>query len=134
MPPINGSLFVLRVNTGTVAAPVWTVVGSQRDTSNAGTLALIDASSKDSRNEVVLAGRWTGEITLSHLYVPGAAEQQLLRNANRTGAVIQVQTYEDGVPKEKADGVVTNYNEAHPDMNVSTAEVTVHISNGWTPA
>ena len=134
MPPVNGSLIVLQVNTGTVAVPVWTTVGSQRDTTNSGSLALIDASSKDSRNEVVQAGRWTGELTLTHLYVPGAAEQQLLRNANRNGTVIQVRTFEDGVAKERADGVVTEYSENHPDMDVSSAEVTVHISNGWVAA
>ena len=134
MPPINGSLVVVQVNTGTPAVPVWTVVGSQRDTTISGSLALIDASSKDSRSEVVKAGRWTGELTLAHLYVPGAAEQRLLRNANRNGDVIRLRTFEDGVATEVADGVVNEYSENHPDMDVSTVEVTVHISNGWVPA
>lgn len=131
---VNGSLMVVQVNTGTEAVPVWATVGSQRDTSISGSLGLIDASSKDSRNEVVLAGRWTGEVTLSHLYTPGAEEQQLLRDANRAGDVIMVRTFEDGTATEEAEGVVTEYNENHPDMDVSTADVTIHISNGWVVA
>ena len=134
MPPVNGSLIVLQVNTGTVAVPVWTTVGGQRDQSKSGTLALIDGSSKDQREEVVLAGRWTGEVSLSHLYTIGAAEQQLLRNANRTGAVIRLRSFEDGVATEQADAVVTEFSENHPDMDVSTVDVTLHISGGWSAA
>lgn len=134
MPPVNGSEVLIQVNTGTVAAPVWTTVGGQRDASISGSLALIDASSKDSRNEVVLAGRWTGECTLSHVYHPGATEQRLLRNANRNGTAVRLRTFESGVAKEIADSIVTDYNENHPDMEVSDAEVTFHISNGWTVA
>lgn len=131
MPPINGSLVVVQVNTGTVALPVWTTVGGQRDLTKSGTLALIDFSSKDQRAEVVGGGRWTGELTFSNLYVPGAAEMALLSGANESGDVVQVRKFENGVAVETAEGVVTDFSEQHPDMDASTVDITIHISGGW---
>ena len=130
---INGSLVVVQVNTGTVAVPVWVTVGGQRDLSKTGSLALIDFSSKDQRAEIVGGGRWTGELKFSNLYVPGAAEMALLRAANESGAVVQVRKFEDGVAVETAEGVVTEYSEAHPDMDASTVDVSIHVSGGWVP-
>lgn len=134
MPPASGEILLLRVNTGTPAAPVWTTIGAQRDTGEEASLALVDLSSKDSRAEVVKGGRWTSDVTLTHLYVPGAAEQRLLRDANRNGTEVEIQKFENGVATERATGIVTSYSTAFPDQDAATVDVTIHLSNAWVAA
>lgn len=134
MPPVTGSIFLLQVNTGTDATPVWTTVGAQRDYGEDASTALVDLSNKDQRAEVVAGGRWASDITLTHLYVPGATEQRLLRDANRNGTLVTVRKFENGVATEKATGVVTGYAESQPDMDAATVDVTIHLSNAWTAA
>ncbi|RJQ25447.1 MAG: phage tail protein [Peptococcaceae bacterium] len=62
MPAVTGINFLLKVNTGTEGAPVWTTVGGQRD----GTLSLdsdgIDVTSKDNMgwaDEIVGNNSWS---------------------------------------------------------------------------
>jgi hypothetical protein len=131
MPPVTGTGYLLRVNTGTPAVPTWTAVGAQRDTGVDSSIALIDLSNKEQRAEIVEAGRWTADVTLTHLHVPGAAEQVLLRDANRNGTTVQIQSFEGGVAKETASGIVTRYNAAHPDMGAATVDITIHLTGPW---
>lgn len=132
---LNGTDFLLQVNTGTVQAPVYTTVAAQRDASVSESSDTIDFSTKDSRAWDGRAGRYESEISLDGL-VPVAAEPgfDALKAANRTGALIQVQTRVGGVPKEKATGIVTQMDQEYPDQGESTFSATVKIAGSWTAA
>ncbi|HEV2071104.1 MAG TPA: phage tail tube protein [Acidimicrobiales bacterium] len=123
-PAFIGTDFLVRVNTGTEAVPVWTVVGSQRDATVSRSLDTIDVSNKDSRNRRVKPGRYSVEITFDHLYVPGAAELQALKNAMLNATWTQIQEFVKGVAGKIYGGYVTGHEESFPDMGEAVVSCT----------
>lgn len=129
---INGASILIYANTGTVPSPVWTVVGSQRDVNIAESVAAIEASSKDSANRRVDAGRYSSTITLDALYVPTDAAYAALRTAFRGRTKILVRKYESGSAVEVADCVITEFPQTFPDQDASVASLTLEVDGGWT--
>jgi predicted secreted protein len=123
-PAFIGTDFLVRVNTGTEAAPVWTVVGSQRDATVTRNLDTIDVSSKDSRARRIKPGRYTVEISFDHLYVPGAAELTALKNAMLNATFTQIQEFVAGVAGRVYGGYVTGHTESFPDMGEAVVSCT----------
>jgi len=128
---INGSDILLKVNTGTVGVPIWTVVGSQRNADFPEKSDFIDTSSKAARAQTGLPGRYSASVTLDALYVPSDAAYALLRSAIRNATVIQVCKAESGVNIEKADAVVVSLGPKAPDQAEATVSVELTISGGW---
>lgn len=115
-PAFIGTSFLVQVNTGTEAAPVWTTVGSQRDATVSRSLDVIDVSNKDSRNRRIKPGRYMVEISFDHLYVPGAAELQRLKTAIRDALFTQVREFVNGAAGIVYGGYITGHEESFPDM------------------
>jgi len=128
---MNGTDFLLLVNTGTAEVPVYTVVGSQRDATVDEASATIDVSSKDSRAQRVLPGRYSSTLSLDALYVPDDEAYQALVEANRTGELIKVAKELAGVVTETADAVVTSISEGYPDQGEATVSVSLTIDGEW---
>lgn len=128
---MNGTDVLLLVNTGTPSVPVYTAVGKQRDVTFEESTAEIDVSSKDAREQEVIAGRYTASITLDQLYVPTDSGYVALQAAMRDGELILVAKQVEEVTIETADALVTSLSERAPDQGEATVSVSLTISGGW---
>lgn len=135
MAGMNGTDFLVQVNTGTPTVPVWTTVAAQRDASVSESSDTIDFSSKDGRAWEGRAGRYESEVSLDGL-VPVAAEAgfDALKAANRNGTLIQLQTRRAGVAYEKASAIVTQMDQEYPDQGEATFSGTFKITGSWSAA
>lgn len=129
---MNGTDLLLLVNTGIPMIPAYSIVGSQRDAKIDEATATIDVSSKDSRAQRVLPGRYSSTLTLDALYVPSDAAYQALKNANRNGELILVAREENEVVVETASAKIDTMSEAFPDQGESTISITLTIDGYWT--
>lgn len=129
---MNGTGFLLMVNTGTEEVPAYTVVGSQRDATVDETTDTIDVSSKDGRARRVLPGRYGSTISLDALYVPDDAAYQALKAANRSGELILVAREENDVVTETASAKVDSISESFPDQGEATISISLTVDGDWT--
>jgi predicted secreted protein len=129
---MNGTDVLLLVNTGTPAVPVYEAVGEQRDVTFDESTEEIDVSSKNSRAKRVLAGRYSGSISLDFLYVWTQTGYQELRDAKRDGELILVAKQEDGVTLETVEALVTSLSESFPDQGEGTVSISLTIDGFWT--
>lgn len=127
---LNGTAVLIRVET---SSGVFTTVASQRDATIEESNDFIDESSKESRNQVGSAGRYTSRVVCEHLIVPGATELAVLRDAVRNGTKILVRRRESGSDVEEANCVPTNRNASFPDQAPATISLTFQVSGGWSP-
>lgn len=130
-PGWNGSNLLLLVNTGTPAVPAYEVVGTQRDTTIEETTESIDVSSKDSRAERVLPGRYASTISLDKLFVPDQASYAALKAAMRDGEMILIAREELGIVIETANCVVESLSEAFPDQDAATVACSLKVDGWW---
>lgn len=121
---INGSDFLLQVNTGTEAVPVWATIGSQRDSSVSRTRGTINVSSKDSMARRVKPGEYSYEVTFDHLFVPGAAEMAALRAAIKAGTLVMLREFNGGVAGRIFKGIITGQEESFPHQGEAQVSVT----------
>lgn len=129
---MNGADVLILVNTGTPAAPVMEIVGSQRDATFDETTAEIDVSSKDSRSMRVLPGRYGSTVSLEALYVPTDAAYLVLKNAMRDGDFVTIRRQEEDADLEEADAIVTSLSEAAPDQDGCTVSISLRIDGDWS--
>jgi len=130
---MNGTGFLLYANTGTPTVPSYSAVGSQRDASVDEATATIDVSSKDSRAQRVLPGRYSSTISVDALYVPSDAAYLALKDANRNGELILVLREEDGVDVEYCEAKVDSMSESFPDQAEATISIALTVDGFWIP-
>ncbi len=99
-------------------------VGSQRDATVTRALAVIDVSSKDSRNRRIKPGRYTVEISFDHLYVPGAPELTAIKNAILNGTFCEVREMVNGAAGRVYGGYITGHVESFPDQGPAMVSCT----------
>lgn len=131
MSAMNGSSLLVQVNTGTVAVPVWSTVGSQRESTISEEVDIIDMSSKDAPEFAAAPGRYTSTVSLDHLYVPGAAEQTALATACQTRQLCQLRKFEAGVAGKKASGYISSREESFPDMEEAVVSLEFTVTGAW---
>lgn len=129
---VNGTDLLLLANTGTPASPAYEVVGSQREATIEETTETIDVSSKTSRAQRVLPGRYAATISLDALYVPDDASYLALQTANRDGDLILVAKQFQGSVTETATAKVDSISEAYPDQGEATVSVALTLDGTWT--
>jgi TP901-1 family phage major tail protein len=129
---MNGTDLLLLVNVGTPTVPVYQAVGSQRDVSIDEATATIDVSSKDSRAQRVLPGRYSSSISMEALFVPSDAAYQALKDANRNGDMIMVAREESGVVTETVDAKIDTMSESYPDQAEATISIAMTVDGFWT--
>jgi hypothetical protein len=127
----NGTNLLILANTGTTESPVYTAVGSQRDASIDEASATIDYSSKESRNQRVGHGRYSGSISLDALYVPNDAAYQALRNSLRNGTMILVAREEEDQVMETVLAKMDSLSETFPDQGEATVSMSMTIDDQW---
>lgn len=132
MAEVAGNDVVVLVNLGDDTTPSWQIVGSQRGATFNETVAPIDISSKDQREEKNSPrGRWSCVLSLDALYVPGAASYLALRNAQRDGNTIKIKRQELGQDVEEANAVVTGLSQSFPDADAATIAAEFRINGPW---
>ncbi len=128
---MNGTDLLILANTGTPGVPAYSIVGSQRDATLEESTDTIDISSKDSRAQRVLPGRYSATISLDALYVPSDLAYLALKNANRNGNLILVAREEAGVVTETVEAKIDSMSEALPDQGESTISISLTIDGFW---
>lgn len=92
MPAVSGVSFLVKVNTGTEGAPVWTTVAGQRNATLNLESDAIDTTSKDSsgwHEEIVGINNWS--IEFDGLIIEDDAGYLELEDAYMSKALVQVQ-------------------------------------------
>lgn len=107
------------------------LVGSQRDVTFDEATEAIDASSKDSRNRRVLAGRYSSTVSLDALYVDDDTAYLALQTAMRNGTTVTLVRKEEGANIEQATAVVASLSTAGPDQDVATVSASFEIDGAW---
>jgi len=128
---MNGSDFLLLVNTGTPSVPSYEAVGCQRDSTVEETSDTIDFSCKDSRAQRVDYGRYSSTISLDSLYVPDNASYAALKQANRDGELILVAREENDVVTETALAKIDSISESFPDQGEAAASISLTVDGNW---
>jgi len=129
---MNGTDILILVNVGTPTVPVYQAMGGQRDASIEETTATIDVSSKDSRAQRVLPGKYASTISLDALYVPDEGAYHALQDANRNGEMILVAKEVDGVVFETANAKIDSMSESYPDQDAATISFAFTVDDFWT--
>lgn len=92
MPATSGIAFVIKVNTGTEAAPVWTQVAGQRGATLNRSTEAIDVGSKDDNFwPAKIPGRREWSIDFDGLLIEGDAGLSRLSSAYQNNTRVQVQ-------------------------------------------
>jgi TP901-1 family phage major tail protein len=128
---MNGTDLLLLANTGTPETPAYVAVGSQRDATIDEATATIDVSSKDSRAQRVLPGRYSGTISLDALYVPDDSAYLALQAANRDGELILIAKEISGVVVETVPAKIDTMSESFPDQAEATISIALTIDGFW---
>lgn len=131
---MNGTDLLLLANIGTPESPSYMAVGCQRDATIEEASATIDVSCKDSRAQKVLAGRYSGTISLDSLYVPDDQAYAALKSANRNGDLILIARQELGEVTETFEAKVDSLSEAFPDQGEATVAISLTMNGFPIPA
>lgn len=133
MPGSNGTNLLILVNTGTPSVPAYEAVGCQRDCTIEEASDTIDVSCKDSRAQRVLPGRFSGTVSLDHLYIDDDAGYLALQEANRDGELILLAKEWEGVVTETVDAKIDSMSESYPDQDAAVVSTALTIDGFWTP-
>ncbi len=128
---VNGTRFLLLVNTGTEQSPTLETIAYQRDASIDEASETIDFSSKEQREQRVGAGRYTSTVTLDALFVPNQASYQTLVAHNRAGTLVMIAKELDGVIYEAAMCKIDSLSEAFPDQEAATISISLTVDGAW---
>lgn len=120
---LNGTDFLLQVNTGPEATPVWATVGAQRGCKVKRSRDMLNVSSKDSMAKRVKSGEYSYTISLDYLYVPAAAEMLLLRSAIRAGTLVMLREFISDVAGSVYKGLLDGHEQDFPHQGESTVSV-----------
>lgn len=108
-----------------------TVVGSQTGATFSEADALVDVSSKAARARAVQAGRYSADVSLTHLYVPGNAAYNALKTAHRNGTAIVIERQESASALEYASCYVTSVSESFPDQGAAEISIDLAVNGVW---
>jgi hypothetical protein len=128
---LNGTDMLVSVQQPAGTGP-YIVVGSQRGVNVDEKTAKIDVSSKLSRNEISLPGRYSAQMSLDAIYIPSHSGFLAMQTAMRAGNYVRVQKVQLGVPLEYANCVITSLSEDFPDQSAALIKATFDVSDGWT--
>lgn len=129
---MNGTDILLLVNTGTPTAPVYEVMGGQRNFTQTENTAARDDSSKDAREAANEPGRYSANLSLETLYVPTDNAFLALEAAMRDGDKILVLRQEEGVNIEAALCVITSLVRNGPDQETATCSAELTLDGAFT--
>ncbi len=138
---LTGNNAGLYVNTGTAAAPVYTLVALQRGLSHELTREIIDASHKGSDFQKSTYGRQSGSLTMDALepdpdFGGATATHTALYNAMNNKSTILVEIRKVGsagtVVRQAAEALVGTMSSEYPDNDVSTLSIELTLQSPLT--
>lgn len=112
------------------------VIGSQRGVTFNEQTNLIDISSKRSRAQFALPGRYSTQISLEALYIPNASGYNALKAAMRNGTYVTLIRSEDQTGSgqsniEAIQCVVTGLSTAGPDNDAAVVSADFGSNGEW---
>lgn len=127
----NGTDVLLYVDNG---FGTQVVVASQRNVNFKEQNAVLDMSSKTSRNRRITGGRYSADVSLQSLYIPTASGYGRLRDALRAGTAISVRRMQGSGPStlETASAQVTSLSEDFPDQGPGVVSIDLAIDGAWS--
>lgn len=128
---MNGSNLLIYANVGSEESPSYAVVGCQRDATIDETSETIDVSCKTSRNQRVLAGRYSSTVSMDALYIPDDTAYLALQSANRDGDLILIAREENGVITETASAKIDSISGSFPDQGEATVSISATVDGAW---
>lgn len=131
---INGADVLVQVNIGDDVTPNWINKASQRNVVITESLTTVDTSSKESRNETHLPGRYSSTFTLDALYIPGDPSFKDLQLRMRNGLQVRVRVTENGVNYEQALATITSLVKTAQDQQAVLANATFKLTGPWEAA
>lgn len=135
MAKVSGVSFLVKVNTGTVATPVYTAVGGQRNaTLSMGTdeIDLTDKASSNWHEGLPSVRNWS--IEGDGLLVQDDAGLQELEDAFIGGEMLKVQLLTASGKTYTGDAILTDFSYEAPYDDAATASYTLTGSGALTPA
>ncbi len=133
MPAVKGVAFLIKANTGTEAAPVWTTVGGQRNGTLKMSMDTVDVTSKDSNGWTErLAGNRDWSIDFDALLIEGDAGLSQLESAYLGQKKVQVQFVTPLGAKYQGDAFLTDFNYEAPYDGEATASGTLTAAGALT--
>lgn len=126
-------LILARTSAVGVTPEVYAVIGGQRDATISESNDTIDHSSKDQREEVSRAGRYSCTVDLDYLWVPTNAAAAALRTAIRAGTMTKVRRQDTGTGgvTEEIEAWLESHDTEFPDQGEATVSITAHGSGAW---
>lgn len=115
MPAVTGVDFIIQVNTGTEAAPVWTTVAGQRNATLNREVEEADATSKDSNGwyeGIPTIRSWS--IKFDGLIVEDDTGYQALEDAYMNNEILQVQIVTPAGNKYTGKAYLTDFSLEAP--------------------
>jgi len=119
----------------------YTTLGGQRGATISESNDEIDLSSKDAREWVGIAGRYSSTVSCEHLYVsPLGTEQAILLTAIRAGTTVKLKRMETpttggvAVSKGSATAIVTSWELDAPDQAEAVVSAEFKVSGAWAAA
>jgi TP901-1 family phage major tail protein len=123
---VSGVDFIVKVNTGTEAVPVYTAVGGQRGGTLNGGTDEIDVSSKDSNGwKESLAGLKNWSLEFDSLLIESDAGLVALETAWLAGEKVQVQLATPAGATYTGPAIVTDFSYEAPHDGEATAKGTL---------
>lgn len=135
MPAMKGIDILILANTGTDAAPVWTVVGGQRNATLHEENETIDTTAKDSASGVQTFeyGLSTWTISCDGVYVPNDNAYTTLQNAMRNKTKLKVRTKEGDAYTAEGQVLVTSRDLEGPYDGEATYSMELQGTGPLTP-
>ena len=135
MPKVSGIGFIIKVNTGTIASPVYTTVGGQRNATLSMGTDEIDVTDKASSNwHEGLPSIRNWSIEGDGLLVQDDSGLQELEDAFIGGEKIKVQLLTASGKTYTGDAILTDFSYEAPYDDAATASYTLTGSGALTPA
>lgn len=135
MPAVSGVSFIVQVNTGTDAAPVWTAVGGQREATLNMSTDEIDTTSKDSQGwHEGLPSLRNWSLDFDALLIQGDAGLEALENAFMNQTQVQVRLATPSGATYTGKATLTDFSYEAPYDGEATASGSLTGTGALTKA
>lgn len=133
--PVSGVSFLVAINTGSAATPVWSTIGGQRDATLNLNTGEFDSTTKDSSNwHEGLVGIRDWDITFGNLLSETDTGLAELETAFMDNAQVQVRLTTAATNTYTGTATLTNYAIGMPYNDVVTASGTLKGSGALVKA
>jgi len=130
----NGADILLYANTGTDASPSYTALGSQKGVNITESLAIEDASHKQTANQATeyIPFRYSSTASVNGFFVRSEVALVAMKSAIRNRQTIKIRASVLGTQVEEADVWISNFSHDSDDQSISTYSFDMTVNGSWT--